>query len=292
MSAEKNEQIDLSKIPTETLKKALAFAKKQKSKFTYIPVNGKLLSIPVNKVKEVLMSRAPSKSGTLIPIAVEQTKKKPTPKPKGETEVVVEAEQPKPQVIPVKSEAVEKIVEQPYTLKLFKKRVLQPHEEREEIFSRSRTRVESPSFSRNIAERVKAVFEPIFSSSRSEEVSRKLTYKPKTALKRKTIYKPQDTFKYYNDYDYEPSYTQIAVEDFAPKDEDELVYNPQVTEESYPVFTYATFGIPDTYVDQYAPEEVVRIKPTTEFTITARPKPLIVSQSYLLLLNKLINEVT
>ena len=289
MSAEKTEQIELSKIPTEVLKKALKFAKEHKSKFAYIPVNGKLVSIPVNKVKEVLMSRAVPKTGTVVPVAIQKPPKKKVPQ--SGTEVVVEPEQTTPQLIPVKSEAKEKIVEEPYTLKLFRKGVIKPHQEREEIFSRSRTRVESPSFMRDIKERVKAVIEPIFSSSRSEEVSRKLTYKPKTALKRKVIYKPQDIDKYYNDYDYEPSYTQIAVEDFAPKDEDELTYNPQVTEESYPVFTYATYGLPETYVDQYAPEESVKIKPVTEFTITAKPKPLIVSQSYLLLLNHLLNEV-
>jgi hypothetical protein len=105
------------------------------------------------------------------------------------------------------------------------------------------------------------------------------------------VYKPKDFYKYLEDNDYEPHLTQIAVEDFAPKDKNVMSYNPQIVQESYPIFAYATYGLPDTFIDQYAPEEIVRIKPITDFEIRAKPKPLIVSQTHLILLNKLMTEV-
>jgi hypothetical protein len=150
----------------------------------------------------------------------------------------------------------------------------------------------SPTFIDRVRERVKSVFEPLFSESTYKEVEYKTKYKPRLVLKKKVIYKPRNYYTFYEDYAYEPHYTQIAVEDFAPRDRESLTYSPQVEQESYPVFTYATYGIPDTYIDQYAPEESVKIKPVTEFEIKARPKPLIVSKAHLILLNKLLNEVT
>jgi len=150
----------------------------------------------------------------------------------------------------------------------------------------------SPTFLDRIRQRAKTVFEPLFSESTYNEINYKTKYKPRLALKKKVIFKPKDFYKYFEDYNYEPHLTQIAVEDFAPKDKEVLSYNPQVVQESYPVFTYATYGMPDTFIDQYAPEESVKIKPVTEFEIRARPKPLIVSQTHLILLNKLLNEVT
>jgi len=150
----------------------------------------------------------------------------------------------------------------------------------------------SPTFIEAIRQRVKNVFEPLFSDTSYQEVNVKSKYKPRLALKKKVIFKPKDFYKYFEDYDYEPHLTQIAVEDFAPKDKESITYNPQVVQESYPVFTYATYGLPDTFIDQYAPEESVKIKPVTEFEIRAKPKPLIVSKAHLILLNKLLNEVT
>ena len=105
------------------------------------------------------------------------------------------------------------------------------------------------------------------------------------------MYKPKDFYKYLENNDYEPHVTQIAVEDFAPKDKNILSYNPSVVQESYPTFTYATFGLPDTFIDQYAPEESIKIKPVTDFEIRARPRPLIVSHAHLVLLDKLMKEV-
>jgi len=150
----------------------------------------------------------------------------------------------------------------------------------------------SPSFIEAIKQRVKSVFEPLFYDYSYQKIDTRVKYKPRVAYKSKAIYKPKDFYKYFENRDYEPHLTQIAVEDFAPKDNESVNYSPQVVQESYPVFTYATYGIPDTFVDQYAPEDTVKIKPVTEFEIHAKPKPLIVSQSYLVLLNKLLGEVT
>jgi len=149
----------------------------------------------------------------------------------------------------------------------------------------------SPTFIEAIKERVKSVFEPLFSSSDYKEVERKVKYKPRMALKKKVIIKPKDFYKYFEDNDYEPHLRQITVEDFAPKNKNVMSFSPQDVQESYPVFTYATYGLPDTYIDQYAPEESVKINPVTEFEIRAKPKPIIISQSYLLLLNRLLSEV-
>jgi hypothetical protein len=150
----------------------------------------------------------------------------------------------------------------------------------------------SPTFLDRVRQRVKTVFEPLFSANTYSEVDYKTKYKPRLALKRKILYKPRDYYTFYENYAYEPKYTQVEDEDFAPRDREVLGYSPQVVQESYPTFTYATYGLPETYIDQYAPEESVKIKPVTEFEIKTKPKPLVVSKAYLILLNKLINEVT
>jgi len=149
----------------------------------------------------------------------------------------------------------------------------------------------APTFIEAIKQRVKYVFEPLFSDSNYQEVDAKVKYKPRIAYKKKTVYKPKDFYKYLEDTDYEPHVTQIAVEDFAPRDKNFLTYNPSVVQETYPTFTYATFGLPDTFIDQYAPEESIKIKPVTDFEIRARPRPLIVSHAHLVLLDKLMKEV-
>jgi len=149
----------------------------------------------------------------------------------------------------------------------------------------------SPTFVEAIRQRVKYVFAPLFSDSNYQEIDTKVKYKLRVAYKKKTVYKPKDFYKYLEDNDYEPHVTQIAVEDFAPKDKNILSYNPSVVQESYPTFTYATFGLPDTFIDQYAPEESIKIKPVTDFEIRAKPRPLIVSQAHLVLLDKLMKEV-
>jgi hypothetical protein len=284
MSEKKENEVDLSKIPIETLRKAYEKSEKEKFNYVYVPMGNTLLSLPKDKVKEYLMSR---NALALLKKPEKVKTKSPAEELITNPETVV-----KEKTIPVKTETEKKIVEELPTLKLFRKRVRTPLDEVESIISRSSKRVRSPTFSSSIKERVKEVLEPLFSDSVSEEEFRKEVIKPKLALRRKTVYKPQYTYDYTDDYDYEPQLTQIAVEDFAPKESDEINYNPQVEQESYPVFTYATYGIPDTFIDQYAPEDVVRIKPVTEFSITAKPKPFIVSQSYLLLLNTLLNEVT
>jgi len=150
----------------------------------------------------------------------------------------------------------------------------------------------SPTFIESLKQRFKYVFEPLISETTYDEIDRKSVYKPRFGVRRKVVYKPQDFNKFYEDYDYEPDRTQIAVEDFTPKDKDVVSFNPQTTQESYPVFMYSTYGLPDTYIDEFAPEDVIKIKPITEFELDAKPKPLIISQTSLFLLNKLIEEVT
>jgi len=150
----------------------------------------------------------------------------------------------------------------------------------------------SPSVTEIIKQRLKYVFEPLVSNTYYQDIERGEVYSPKSAFKRKGVYKPSNSYSYSSDYDYEPKYVQVTEENYSPRSKSNITFNPQVTEESYPVFGYATFGIPDTYVDQYAPEDSIKIKPVTEFEIHAKPKPIIVNQSHLYLLGKLINEVT
>jgi hypothetical protein len=149
----------------------------------------------------------------------------------------------------------------------------------------------SSTFLDVIRQRIKYVFEPLFSSSTSQKFKSSVKYKPRLKVRNKTLYKPEFYNRYFTDYDYEPSYTNVNLEDFSPKERNEIRFKPHVHQESYPTFTYSTLGLPDTFVDNYAPEDVVRIKPVTDFEINARPKPLIVSQAHLILLDKLLREV-
>jgi len=173
----------------------------------------------------------------------------------------------------------------------------------------------SPSFSEVIKNKLKYLFEPLLSDTRYSQIEKKTILKPKSALKRKTVFKPKIGFKqkviykpffaskqrsiispqnfysYIGDYDYEPSLIQVYGEDFAPKNKKFLDYNPQVVQEAYPVFENLTIGIPETDIEQYAPESTVKIKPVTDFEINAKPKPFIISETYLNLMNYLMNKV-
>jgi len=146
----------------------------------------------------------------------------------------------------------------------------------------------SPSFQEVVRNRLRYVFEPIIGNTSYQSDSQRIVYKPRYKTKQKVIYKPTEVYKQREDYDYEPSLLQIVGEDYAPRQRQLLAYAPQVVQEAYPTYTYATYGLPDTYVDDYAPEDSVKIKPITEFEIHAKPTPLIVSQAHLLLLNRLI----
>jgi len=277
MSTEQLVDVDGIQIPLSKLEKLYKRATRERVSFIPIKRNGKVTTIPLNKVEEILMQNKPQ--------LIQLPKKK---KPQEEVQETEEVESRKTHFQP---EVTEELKEEPETVKMYRKAVLKPHEEREIVLSRGKNRVFSPSFSESVKERVRSVFEPIFSESRSDEIEYKTRYKPKLAYKRKTVFKPQDSFKYENDYDYEPSNTQIAIEDFAPKEESSIEYEPQVEQEAYPIFQYSTLGLPDTFIDNYAPEEIVRIKPVTDFEIRARPKPLIMSQAHLILLDKLMKEV-
>jgi hypothetical protein len=228
----------------------------------------------------------PSQTFTIKPRQLPRFKPLQRIKRKPQTEEIVEENKS-----PFKPEVKEELVEEPETIKMFKKSKYTPIEENEIELPRGAKRIVSPSFSEVVKRRIRSVFEPVFSRTFSDDIDYKIRYKPKFASKKKTIIKPKDEFEYNDDYDYEPSRTQIAVEDFAPREESSIEYNPSVTQESYPVFQYSTFGIPDTFVENYAPEEVIRIKPMTDFEIQAKPKPLIVSKTHLILLDKLLSEV-
>jgi hypothetical protein len=284
MSTEQLINVNGVQIPLRKLEKLYERAKREGISFIPIKSSGSIKTIPLNKVEEVLMRNQSQ--------LLEQPQEKEVPlqrlRRKPQMEEVVEEENKTSRFQP---KVQDELVEEPETIKMFRKLEYKPNEQKEIVLSRGINRVVSPSFSESIKQRVKRVFEPIFSESHSDEIEYKTKYKPKLAYKRKTIYKPQDSFKYYNNYDYEPSNTQIAIEDFAPKDESSIVYEPSVTQESYPVFQYSTFGLPDTFIDQYAPEESIKIKPVTDFEIKAKPKPILVSQTHLFLLNKLLNEV-
>jgi hypothetical protein len=166
-----------------------------------------------------------------------------------------------------------------------------PYNENETSTSIITSTNESPTFIDAIKSRVRYVFEPILSNTTYEDTRRKTVYKPRYAVKERAILKPKDFNIYVSDDDYEPYLTQIVAEDYAPKDRGAITYNPQVYQQSYPVFNYSSFGIPETHVDDYAPHESVKINPITEFEINAKPTPIIVSQTYFSLLNWLLSGV-
>jgi hypothetical protein len=234
------------------------------------PEEIKVVQPPKEEVEEKSNYVLVRQNGRLVPFKVTEVKKLELPKRREELKEEVEEE-----VIPAQ-----------------RRRLFITPTRSEEVSVNEDVNVNySPTFIEAIRNRVRSVFEPLFSDTSYQEVNVKSKYKPRLALKKKVVFKPKDFYKFFEDYDYEPHLTQIAIEDFAPKDKEVLQYSPQTVQESYPVFTYATYGLPDTYIDQYAPEESVKIKPVTEFEIKARPKPLIISQAHLILLNKLLNEV-
>jgi len=149
----------------------------------------------------------------------------------------------------------------------------------------------SSSFLEAIRQRIKYVFKPLLSSSSSRSVDVRTKYRPRIGIKKRIIYKPEEVIKKSIDIDYSPKYKEESAIDFAPINDSEVVYRPEVTQESYPTFMYNTFGLPNTFIDEYAPQETVKIKPVTDFEINAKPKPLIVSQSHLILLDRLLREV-
>lgn len=245
-----------------------------------IPINGQIISIPRNEITKAY-------EALTRPKVKEEIKIEPVEKKK-----VVEY----PRLIPIQSvNSPTDIVD--YTL--------------DESFRYNY----SPMFSEVIKNRLKYLFEPLLSDTRYSKVEQKSIFKPKTALRRKAVYKPkfgikhksiykprfaykqrsivspQDFYSYIGDYDYEPSLIQVYGEDYAPKNKRFLDYNPQVIQESYPVFENLTIGIPETNVEQYAPESSIRIKPITDFEINAKPKPLLVSQTYFNLMNYLMDKV-
>jgi len=166
-----------------------------------------------------------------------------------------------------------------------------PFEQVDEDIDESVNTITAPSTYDIIRERFRYVFEPLVSNSTYTETDTKRKFKPRFASKQRYLIKPNDINKYYDDYNYEPTLVQITAEDYAPRDRGNLLYNPQVVQEAYPVYNYSSYGIPDTLIDEYSPQESVKIKPVTEFEIHAKPTPLIVSQAQLLLLNKLMSGV-
>ncbi len=266
------------KIPVSlsALKEAYQEALRKNREEVVLAIPGKkrtrIIVLPREKVKETLI-----KSEKVEPSELEQIP------PSSPSQIVLNEE------VLEKFKPKEKIEEEEVSPQSI---VLTPKRESKIRYNEEVQTEYSPTFLDRIRQRVKTVFEPLFSESTYNKVNYKTKYKPRLSIMRKSIYQPRNYYKFYEDYTYEPHYSQVENEDFTPKDKEVLSYNPQVEQESYPVFTYATYGLPDTYIDQYAPEESVKIKPITEFEIKAKPKPLIVSQTHLILLNKLINEVT
>jgi hypothetical protein len=245
-----------------------------------IPINGKLIPIPRNEIVEAY---------------------KTLTQPKIKEEIKVE---------PIKKK---KVVEYPRPIPI--QSVNSPTDITDYSLDQSFRYKYSPMFSEVIKNRLRYLFKPILTDTRYSQINQRIVFKPKTAIRRKSVYKPkfgikqrsiykprfaykqrsiinsQDFYSYIGDYDYEPSLIQVYGEDFAPKNKRFLDYNPQVIQESYPVFETLNVGIPETNVEQYAPESSVRIKPITDFEINAKPKPLIVSQTYFNLMNYLMDKV-
>jgi len=199
---------------------------------------------------------------------------------------------PKRAFIPQEQKEVEKIIPR-YQRPLLSVRLKKKPYEEDELFSfRDLSYRYAPSITDLIRQRFKSIYKPVFSDLSYTDFERNTFYRPSLAFKQKAIYKPRFSEQYYRDTDYEPSLVQITSENFAPKQKDYLTYNPQMVQEAYPTFTYATYGLPETEITQYAPEDKLKISPITEFEINAKPTPLIVNKTYLSLLGKLMGEVT
>ena len=269
---------------------------KENGKETYLDLTTDELGDLIRKAKSnpVIEVGKPKVSPQPPPMAVVQPQPQPKPAVSGKSGVVL-LEQPKvtsvPKEVNVTTPEEKTVIKKEVTPLRRGTLIVSPKVENERVYNTQTYSEYSPTFIDVIRNRVRYVFSPLFSNSTYREVEVKSKYKPRLALKRKTLYKPKFAYSYSGIDYYEPHYKQVSEEDFAPKDEDVILYNPETVQEAYPVFTYATYGVPDTYVDQYAPEESVKIKPVTEFTIRAKPKPLIVSKAHLILLNKLLNEV-
>jgi len=149
----------------------------------------------------------------------------------------------------------------------------------------------APSIIDLIRERVKSIYKPVFESSYFQDFERNLAYSPQFASNQEYLYKPKYSNFYYASNAYEPSFISIASEDYAPKQKEDFIYNPQMYQEAYPTFTYSTFGLPETEIEEYSPEDKIRISPVTEFEIKAKPTPFIINKTYLNLLNNLMSKV-
>jgi len=131
----------------------------------------------------------------------------------------------------------------------------------------------------------------LFQSILYDQYEDRVTIKSRVSQRRKEVYKPRT----YNKYEYLFNNEQVTEQDqnleINPKIDQDLMFKPNFKQESYPVYTYATYGIPNTFVLQHAPEDIIRIKPEVDFEINAKPRPILVSQAHVLLLSKLLSEV-
>ena len=155
---------------------------------------------------------------------------------------------------------------------------------------RYRTRY-APSLSEKIKNRLKYLFEPIVSNVSYREIGHKYIFSPTQGYRQRTNYRPLNYKEFVTDRDYEPVLIENTLHDFSPQEIEEMSYAPQITQESYPVYNYSVYGLPDTYVNDYAPILHLRLKPITDFEIKLRPRVISFNHSYQSLLNNLLNKV-
>jgi hypothetical protein len=235
--------------------------------------------------KQEVMVKRPSVISQAFQTLRQKLKRKPRPQQQEEQEFRIL--RPRRFAIPR-----EEVIKKERIPLLYKETIREPETENENVlFGNYRYRY-APSVLDFIRNRFKLIYRPAFSDLYYQDFERNTFYRPLFAYRQKSIFKPKFSNSYYRDSEFEPYYTQIVSEDFAPKNKDYFTYNPQLVQEAYPTFTYATYGLPETEITIHEPQDKIKISPVTEFEINAKPSPLIVNQTYVSLLNHLMKQVT
>jgi len=149
----------------------------------------------------------------------------------------------------------------------------------------------APSLSEKIKNRLKYLFEPIVSNVSYREIGHKYIFSPTQGYKQRRSYRPINYKEFITDHDYEPVLIEKKFQDFSPQEITQMSYAPQIAEESYPIYNYSVFGLPDTYVHEHAPIFRLKLKPVTDFEIKLRPKVISFNHSYQTLLINLLKKV-
>jgi hypothetical protein len=150
----------------------------------------------------------------------------------------------------------------------------------------------APSFIESLKNKFRYLFNPFLSISRYRELEYNRVYNPQVISDQKLTYSPSMYTEYTKNLDYEPILIKQSSQDYSPTEKEISDYSPTLVEENYPIYNYSIYGLPDTFINSFAPIFRLKIKPVTDFEINLKPKSFSFNQNYVILLNKLIDEVT